>query len=154
MYICQRAIDEYYGYEDKYGNGGPIVKANIMENTIQKYASRAIEYAPKDVAPKYEIAIKGNEEFINAVKNGSINRPLNIYRNGCYIATAIYGSYNCEEVVQLRRFRDNYLAKYALGRLFIKLYYLISPALAKHVSPDSFIGKKIRDLLDWLRVKV
>lgn len=154
LYICQRAIDEYYGYEDKYGNGGPIVKANIMESTIQKYARRAIKYSPENVACNYKAAIKNEEDFINAVKNSSRQIPLNTKRNGCYIATAVYGSYNCEEVVQLRRFRDNVLAKYAAGRLFIKFYYFISPMLAKHISPDSFIGEKIRAFLDYLRVRV
>lgn len=50
---------------------------------------------------------------------------------GCYIATAVYGSYDCPEVWVLRRFRDHSLAKNLLGRLFIKLYYSISPTLVK-----------------------
>lgn len=154
LYVCQSAVDEYYNYEDKYGNSGPIVKANIIANTIHKYAYRAIEYAPKDVKYRYKAAIKDHEDFIIAVEKGSIKKPLNTTKKGCYIATSVYGSYNCEEVIQLRRFRDNILAKYAVGRLFIKLYYIISPTLAKHISPDSFIGKKIRTLLDWLRVRM
>lgn len=48
---------------------------------------------------------------------------------GCYIATAVYGSYDCPEVWVLRRFRDRYLKKYALGRLFIKFYYAFSPKM-------------------------
>ena len=27
--------------------------------------------------------------------------------NGCYVATCVYGSYDCPEVWVLRRFRDN-----------------------------------------------
>ena len=50
---------------------------------------------------------------------------------GCYIATSVYGSYDCPEVWTLRRFRDNKLAPNLFGALFIKLYYFISPTLVK-----------------------
>ncbi|MFR9028073.1 MAG: DUF2726 domain-containing protein [Clostridium sp.] len=33
-------------------------------------------------------------------------------RRGCYIATAVYGSYDCPQVWVLRRFRDQILEKY------------------------------------------
>lgn len=52
-------------------------------------------------------------------------------REGCYIATCVYGSYDCQEVVTLRRFRDTQLTKSILGRGFIKLYYATSPTLVK-----------------------
>lgn len=50
-------------------------------------------------------------------------------KGGCYIATCVYGSYDCPEVWTLRRFRDNILDKTWYGRLFIKTYYAISPHL-------------------------
>ena len=50
---------------------------------------------------------------------------------GCYVATAVYGSYDCPEVWTLRRFRDNVLAETWYGRLFIKLYYALSPTAVK-----------------------
>ncbi len=50
---------------------------------------------------------------------------------GCYIATAVYGSYDCPQVWTLRRFRDYTLAKTWYGRVFIKTYYAISPTLVK-----------------------
>ena len=40
--------------------------------------------------------------------------------DGCYIATAVYGSYDCPEVWTLRRFRDEVLRESVLGRLFIR----------------------------------
>ena len=46
---------------------------------------------------------------------------------GCYIATCVYGSYDCPEVWTLRRFRDDYLKRFAVGRLFIRAYYAVSP---------------------------
>ncbi|MDO4755064.1 MAG: CFI-box-CTERM domain-containing protein, partial [Parabacteroides sp.] len=50
---------------------------------------------------------------------------------GCYIATCVYGSYDCPEVWVLRRFRDKVLAKNVFGRVFINVYYAISPKLVK-----------------------
>ena len=50
---------------------------------------------------------------------------------GCYVATAVYGSYDCPQVWTLRRFRDNALAKTWYGRTFIRVYYAISPTLVK-----------------------
>ena len=50
---------------------------------------------------------------------------------GCYVATAVYGSYDCPEVWTLRRFRDHTLAKSWYGRLFIRLYYALSPTAVR-----------------------
>lgn len=50
---------------------------------------------------------------------------------GCYVATAVYGSYDCPQVWTLRRYRDNQLAKSRHGRAFIRIYYAISPTLVK-----------------------
>lgn len=51
--------------------------------------------------------------------------------SGCYVATAVYGSYDCPEVWTLRRYRDETLAKTWYGRVFIHTYYAISPTLVK-----------------------
>lgn len=50
---------------------------------------------------------------------------------GCYIATCVYGSYDCPQVWTLRRFRDDTLAATWYGRLFIHCYYAISPVLVR-----------------------
>lgn len=55
----------------------------------------------------------------------------NTASNGCYIATCVYGSYDCPQVWTLRRFRDYTLDETWYGRLFIKCYYAISPTLVK-----------------------
>lgn len=48
---------------------------------------------------------------------------------GCYIATAVYGSYQHPNVLILRKFRDLYLKERLLGRAFIKIYYYFSPKM-------------------------
>ena len=69
---------------------------------------------------------------------------------GCYVATAVYGSYDCPEVWTLRRFRDYTLDKTWYGRLFIKVYYAISPIFVKHFGSSTMFksqGKKFFDRL-------
>lgn len=67
---------------------------------------------------------------------------------GCYIATAIYGSYNCPQVWTLRRFRDYKLAKTWYGRTFIRTYYTISPSLVKCFGRSIWFQKTWRRILD------
>ena len=148
LYICNRAFDRYYNYQDKYGNSGPHTKAAMMGATIEKYAARAIEYAPSDKKEFYSAAIKDELDFINQVNSGAYDRTTKSGSSGCYIATAVYGSYTCREVVALRRYRDDYLAKRPFGRAFIKLYYAVSPTLAKAIRPDSALGRRIKAFLD------
>ncbi len=50
---------------------------------------------------------------------------------GCYIATAVYGSYDCPAVWTLRRFRDSTLAETWYGVKIIRMYYAVSPTLVK-----------------------
>lgn len=70
----------------------------------------------------------------NATETSSENSfdSLSMDRSGgCYVATAVYGSYDCPEVWTLRRFRDLYLTQNWHGRTFIKIYYAVSPTLVK-----------------------
>jgi len=151
LYVCNDAFDRYYGYQDKYGNSGPMTKAQIMGSTLQKYAFRAIEYAPKDIATRYRSTIQGGVNFVESVKRGDYDKPTK-QKSGCYIATAVYGSYECDEVFVLRRFRDDYLANRFLGRWFIQFYYMLSPCLARRLKYDSASSRFIRRLLDkWVQ---
>ena len=52
----------------------------------------------------------------------------------CFIATAAYGSPLDDKVQILCKFRDTYLLKNILGRIFIKFYYSISPKIAEYIS--------------------
>ena len=68
--------------------------------------------------------------------------------NGCYIATCVYGSYDCPEVWTLRRFRDQSLNRTLFGRLFIKIYYAISPKLVRWFGATNWFRSFWRKSLD------
>lgn len=67
---------------------------------------------------------------------------------GCYVATAVYGSYDCPQVWTLRRFRDNTLAETWYGRAFIRTYYAISPTLVKWFGHTGWFKKMWKGKLD------
>lgn len=67
---------------------------------------------------------------------------------GCYIATAVYGSYECPQVWTLRRFRDYTLAETWYGRAFIRTYYAISPTLVKWFGHTEWFKKMWKGRLD------
>lgn len=67
---------------------------------------------------------------------------------GCYIATAVYGSYDCPEVWTLRRYRDNKLAKTKVGRMFIKAYYATSPWIVEHFGNSKIFNHFFKGKLD------
>lgn len=71
-----------------------------------------------------------------------------IIRPKCYIATAVYGSYDAPQVMVLRRFRDEILMKSAAGRLFIKTYYNLSPPIARKMEKTHRLNAIVRRILD------
>ncbi len=71
-------------------------------------------------------------------------------RYNCYIATAVYGSYDCPEVWTLRRYRDYKLDTTWYGRAFIKTYYAISPTLVKWFGDKKFFKTFWKKRLDHM----
>lgn len=68
--------------------------------------------------------------------------------SGCYIATAVYGSYDCPEVWTLRRYRDYILSKHWYGKSFIKMYYSVSPTVVKIFGKAQWFNTFFRTKLD------
>jgi len=63
---------------------------------------------------------------------------------GCFIATAAFGSQDAFEVEFLRNFRDEVLLLNPLGRVFVKVYYYISPPIANLISKHKLLRKATR----------
>lgn len=69
-------------------------------------------------------------------------------KEGCYIATMAYGDYDHPQVIRLREFRDQKLAKTWFGRSFIWLYYKYSPLMVQKLKNNHTMNKFIRTCLD------
>ena len=67
---------------------------------------------------------------------------------GCYVATCVYGSYDCPQVWTLRRYRDDTLRETWYGRAFIKVYYAVSPTLVKWFGDTKWFKKMWKGKLD------
>lgn len=124
-----------WGYETRFGTTEykstslPQSKKNYLHSTKKEFEDKMAE-----LDPDFKIELENKRE--------------KMAKSGCYIATSVYGSYDCPEVWTLRRFRDNTLAKTFYGRLFIKTYYAISPTLVKYFGGQNWFNNLFKPRLD------
>lgn len=115
----------------------------------EKYAHEAIALGGKNPELQNLLeSIAENREAFQPYQGAS--HPSTSSGGGCYIATAVYGSYDCPEVWTLRRFRDTKLAKTVVGKLFIMIYYRTSPFLVSKFGNREKVRQLCKVLLDKL----
>jgi len=68
-------------------------------------------------------------------------------KDGCFIATAAYGSIFADEVRAFRTFRDRFLMRSSAGQKFVAIYYRLSPSLADIIRDDGALRLMVRVLL-------
>ncbi len=95
------------------------------KNTVDTYAAKVKETEPDYVQPE-----------------------ITVGSGGCYVATAVYGSYDCPQVWTLRRFRDCTLAPTWYGRAFIRTYYAVSPTLVRWFGKTQWFQNLWRPVLN------
>ncbi len=115
---------------------------------------------PKEVLIyDYEITQKEQTVYLRFTKSANLHftelaQEEGQRSRGCYVATAVYGSYDCPEVWTLRRFRDNTLAETWYGRAFIRTYYAISPTLVKWFGETAWFKNMWKPTLDRMVVRL
>ena len=102
----------------------------IKEEVILDIASKIKELDPSTTIPTESSTAKSSSS------------------GGCYVATAVYGSYDCPQVWTLRRFRDYTLAETWYGRAFIHTYYAVSPTLVKWFGKTEWFKNLWKPTLD------
>lgn len=64
-------------------------------------------------------------------------QEMDAAKQGCFIATAVFGREMAYEVQALKKWRDTVLKKSLIGRAFISSYYTLSPWLVRNVLKNS-----------------
>lgn len=119
---------------------------NKSKNFYDKYNPPKSTYKPKK-----STQIKTASLIKAAQADNEVNTSNN---NGCYIATCVYGSYDCPQVWTLRRFRDYTLDSTWYGRAFIKSYYAVSPTLVKWFGQTNWFKTFWKSYLDKMVAKL
>lgn len=132
--ICNQYVKFIDGLQDRYA----IYNANFSEDARKAHSAELV-------------MLESGLTPVDCQSIPDFRKTPNVSStNGCYIATCVYGSYDCPQVWTLRRFRDYTLDETWYGRLFIKCYYAISPSLVKWFGDTSWFKRFWKRLLDAL----
>lgn len=143
-HFTRQITAQYTGYEQ-------FVKQCVDDEPIKMYLNSQNNIV---VSNKYgkEFVLKRHSECNS--RNFTIDYarilPKKDGDSGCYIATSVYGTYDCPEVWTLRRYRDCTLAQTWYGRAFIKTYYAISPTLVKWFGNTTWFQNFWKNKLDGM----
>ncbi len=94
--------------------------------------SHESNYSSEVSVPLGDSSESGLSASMTAIPEEVFAYPL-LSGEGCFIATAAYGSYDAAQVQALRDFRDQYLLTNEFGRSFVSWYYQHSPAAARYL---------------------
>ena len=101
-----------------------------------------------------EIALSIGNKIHEKDPSFTVDEINEVTKAGCYVATCVYGSYDCPQVWTLRRYRDDTLGSTWYGRLFIRTYYAISPTLVKWFGNTNWFKKMWKGKLDRMVAKL
>lgn len=146
---------DIYNYLDEMGlvnTGKCPYTGQRIDETFPKWTymrSRSVYLSHEG----YQIMKKEDDENYEKIM-GHPPRPQK-KTGGCYIATICYGSDSAPEVIALKEYRDNILAYNWFGRKFIKIYYLLSPSIAKKMKGRDHLNSIVKKIfLDRIIKKI
>ncbi len=137
--ICEEAGVPILKLWTSYGVNPDYIKKKINE-TLDKLPVARIHHF--------------NKEPEQQPVDANISQAKSKKKNGCYVATCVYGSYDCPEVWALRRFRDNVLLNNYFGALFVKTYYTFSPTIVKLFGNHKWFISLCKSVLDKAILKL
>lgn len=146
LYLCEVAsIDHAKHFKGYVMQPGDIIP--YYNEISRKYGDRAYRGAPDDVKLYYDKILKDNRAKFSEA-------PEKTKSGGCYVATCVYGSYDCPQVWTLRRYRDDRLGATRQGRMFIRIYYAVSPIVVKLLGKTEWFRKFWKKKLDVMVEKL
>lgn len=150
LFNCDVAVAEFHLNRNGYSTVERNKCIAYYRDALATRGKWALEYAPSDKKALYEAGIDEVKKKIDDLTPS----PEPEKKSGCYIATAVYGSYDAPEVLYLRQYRDDVLSKSVLGRVFIRAYYILSPPIAQHLENTHKLNNTVRKLLDRFTQKI
>ena len=137
-----------YGQYQEAINVQALIVLKTLQGTPQSQATsevrRASSFSAGDDVSEY---IK-NQYLPNLPKQSK--EPPKQEKSDCFVVTATYGTPHAKEVIRYRNFRDNYLRKFFLGRVLIRIYGSIGPSLARLVTRSAYLKSTSSLILGWL----
>ncbi|NLX93020.1 MAG: hypothetical protein GXZ02_03995, partial [Clostridiales bacterium] len=100
--------------EDGVKYTGPLAQNQTAYNKVWSNAWYNYSISTVRLSKVEILYMDGTSETIQGSQISNIQGT-----GGCYVATAVYGSYDCPQVWTLRRYRDYTLAETWYGRAFI-----------------------------------
>lgn len=148
--IIRQVAENYIGYVDALRERLSAYNTILTPETFE-FINKQLSNLQSGVPEKDRIKYSEPSNAYNSNNSQDSSRQQVTQTNeGCYIATAYYGSYDCPEVWMLRRYRDFTLAETWAGQKFITLYYTISPLLVKWFGKSIWFKKICRLPLETL----
>jgi hypothetical protein len=146
-----------------HNNGTAIAPAGhnttlYIDGTVVEHKPVPVDLAPgetyRDTFDAVITCTDGSDTIKVCADNFSVVDELNETNNclenewqcreGCFIATAAYGTSLHEDLDVLRDFRDEYLMTNQMGRAFTELYYSTSPPIADRIRDNEGLRTIVR----------
>lgn len=119
-----------YEEEDIVLNSPSVAKQITSFGTASNYSKAVLIIINTSLTDKETFSVDVNKETQSTSSDN---------QHGCFIATAVYGSYFDPRVIVLRKFRDEHLLTNPLGRVFVSFYYNISPSIAAFLEKHTIL---------------
>lgn len=122
-------------------------------DTSSAYADRMASVSDKlsqfvRYTPLYPDIVRRAEGFVRKAKHPQVVKAFlkksKESSGRCFIVTATMGYPEHATVLVFRKYRDDVLQRYLVGRLFIQTYYQLSPGLAKWIGTKPALQAKLR----------
>ena len=137
-------------------NPGASVTISLLTKPRPILAGRTIKMTAEATSSETGPLPASTPEELETGKDTCSNPPLNeqisvtctqVSRQGCFIATAAYGSYLAPHVQTLRKFRDDILLQFPAGKWLVTQYYTYSPDMAELIENNDTLKQFTRALL-------